>query len=208
MFVSPPHPTARKLVSRLAIAASAGAALLGVIGTSPALAAEGSSSCQGQVFTQPFQLFGDSNYYTLVPGSQFNASEEGWELSGGARITEANRPYGLRGGVLELPSGARAVSPPMCVTLLYPTARMWARRVEGTGGVVRVGVSYAGVRPEMVEAVRGSRTAWTLSEPFEVRPQLGGEGEETREVRFILTARGDNNPTYDVYSLYVDPRML
>ncbi len=187
---------------------SAGAALLGVLGTSPALAAEGSGSCAGQVFTQPFQLFGDSNYYTLVPGAQFNSAEEGWELSGGARITEANRPYGMRGGVLELPAGASAVSPPMCVTLLYPTARMWTRRTEGSAGSVRVGVSYVGVKTHMVEAVRATRSAWTLSDAFEVRPELGGEGEETREVRFVLNARGDNNPTFDVYSLYVDPRML
>ena len=47
---------------------------------------------------------------------------------------------------LYLPSGAYAVSPPVCVTLQYPTARTWVEDVKGFGGVV-VGVYYAGSRP-------------------------------------------------------------
>ena len=30
--------------------------------------------CPGQTFSQPFETFKDSNYYTLVEGSEFNES--------------------------------------------------------------------------------------------------------------------------------------
>ena len=165
------------------------------------------AKCEGQEFSQPFTALGDLNYYTLAPGGQFESAGEGWQLSGGARIVETGRPDETQGGVLELPSGSEAVSPPMCVTLLYPTARVYVRRAEG-GGSVRVWVSYPNLKkPRGVASLKTKLGQWALSAPFEVRPQLGGLSEETREVRFILSAKGDESE-YQVYGLYVDPRML
>lgn len=206
MFVSPSTPPRLKAPRRLCITVAAACALLGIF-SSTALASEGSGKCEGQAFSQPFAVLGDFNYYTLAPGSQFNSPEEGWQLSGGAQIVQASRPEGTEGGVLELPYGAEAVSPPMCVTLLYPTARMYVRRLQGSGDV-KVSVSYANLKkPRGVASVHSSHGHWALSEPFEVRPQLGGESEESREVRFILSGRGEETVS-DVYGIYVDPRMI
>jgi len=178
--------------------AAACLALLAV-SSAPALAA---STCEGQTFSQPFEALGDFNYYTLVPGAQFNGPSEGWRLSDGAQIVEAKRPDGSSGGVLDVPEGARAVSPPVCVTLLYPSARVFVRNAEGGG--VRVAVAYASTGVvARVAGVRG-QTSWTASEPCGVLRELGGTGEEARYVRFVFTGRvGDTQ----LYGLYVDPWM-
>lgn len=207
MFVTPTRPTALRALRVLCLSAGASLTSLALLGTSTALASEASGRCEGQAFSQPFAQLGDFNYYTLAPGSQFNSGEEGWQLSGGARVVSASSPLG-EGGALEMPGGSEAISPPMCVTLLYPTARMFVRRLEGDGNL-RVSVSYANLKkPRRVAGLHGKMGQWTLSESFEVRPQLGGETEEAREVRFTLLSTGGNEPTYQVDGLYVDPRMV
>jgi hypothetical protein len=66
----------------------AGVALAGVSAALPA-AAEATvnkelTSCENQVFSQPFASLEDANYYTLAPGGEFNSASQGWVLSGGA----------------------------------------------------------------------------------------------------------------------------
>jgi hypothetical protein len=164
--------------------------------------------CPGQTFSQPFEALKDSNYYTLVEGSEFNGPEEGWELNNGAQIVEGTRPDASTGGVLDLPSGSYTVSPPVCVTLQYPTARGYIEAVQGGGGVT-VGVYYAGSKPAgqpvgQLNAKVGK--GWELSAPFNVKPQLGGSQEGVREVRFIY-ANTTRSSDFHVSGLYVDPRM-
>jgi hypothetical protein len=175
--------------------------------------------CPGQTFAQPFEATGDANYYTLVEGSEFNSPSEGWELAGGAHVVNTTRPDGSTGSALDLPSGSAAVSPPVCVTLQYPTARMWTNTIQGKSNVV-VAVAYANTKtaskPKKVGAIEEEEngngetnrqdTSWSLSAPFEVQPELGGKVEETRQVRFIFVASGKGSET-QLYGLYVDPRM-
>jgi len=154
--------------------------LLG-LSAAPALAAGSPpttpTSCEGQTFSQPFTAQNDFNYYTLVPGGEFNSASEGWTLSRGAQIVQTTRPNAATGGVLNLPSGSRAVSPPVCVTLQYQTARVWVRNVRGAAAVT-VGVAYAGTptatNPKAVGQVHGQQSSWTLSEPFNLEPQIAG----------------------------------
>lgn len=166
--------------------------------------------CPGQTFSQPFEAQKDSNYYTLVEGSAFNGPNEGWELNYGAGVVEGARPDGSSGGVLDLPSGAYAVSPPVCVTLQYPTARAYVEDVQGGGGVI-VGVYYAGGKSGPTGQPVGQLNAkqgkgWELSNSFNVKPQLGGKEEGVREVRFIY-ANLNRNSDFHLSGLYVDPRM-
>jgi hypothetical protein len=174
---------------------------------SPAVDAE-LAVCPGQTFSQPFAALQDLNYYTLVQGSSFDSPDEGWGLHNGAAIVSSTRPDGSSGGSLDLPSGSYAVSPPVCVTLQYPTARTWVEGVKGPGGVV-VGVYYAGSRPvglpvALLTAAQGA--GWQLSKPFAVRPQLTGAEEGVREVRFVFASVGRGSD-YRLSGLYVDPRM-
>lgn len=165
--------------------------------------------CPGQTFAQPFEALKDSNYYTLVEGSEFNAPGEGWDLKNGAQIEEATRPDGSTGGVLDMPTGSIAISPPVCVTLQYPTARVYVENAEGQGGGgVTAGVFYAGAKPILAPVGQLSakkNAGWELSGSFNVKPQLTGNEEGTREVRFIFAnlSKGD----YHLSGLYVDPRM-
>jgi len=168
------------------------------------------ATCEGQTFAQPFEAFGDYNYYTLVAGSQFNGPEEGWTLSGGAKIVSAGRPDGSSGGVLSLPKGAQAVSPPQCVTLQYPTARAWLSRSSEPHGTLVTQVLYStgkGVATAETVAKLQAENAWSPSETFEVRPELGGEAEGPRPVRFVFSSKGERESTFQLYGLYVDPRM-
>jgi hypothetical protein len=218
------RPTASSITKKVARTAGVVAALLGFAAV-PAMAAEATiepvklapanvsaalAVCPGQTFSQPFAQLNDDNYYTLVEGSEFNAPEEGWQLSNGAQIVAGTRPDGSSGGVLDLPTGAYAVSPPVCVTLQYPTARGWVEAAQGTGAVT-VGVYYAGSRTLGIGQVVGQLAAkagqgWELSSPFAVRPQLTGKEEGVREVRFVY-ANLSRASDFHMSGLYVDPRM-
>jgi hypothetical protein len=198
-----------------AVALVAGTAGAILASTAPAaLAAKSNSAtptspaiCAGQVLSQPFLAEEDGALYTLVPGGAFNSASEGWTLSGGASIVVASRPNEMRGGVLSLPAGSKAVSPPMCVTLAYPMARAWVD-AAGASKPVRVSVSYAGtpseLAPQPVGSLKAKHGAWTLGR-FGVAPALGGSELAPRQVQFVF--EGGGKGTNEVYDVYVDPRM-
>jgi hypothetical protein len=159
------------------------------------------------LLTQPFLSAGDNNYYTLVPGQTADNFEgTGWTLTGGAKLVSTTLGDGATGSVLDLPSGSKAVSPTMCVTSAYPTARMMVRDLVGSEGVFFY-VSYAGTStwntPKNTGQVHGSGTAWTLSGSVNLQPyNVTG----WQPVRFTLIP-GGNSSNFEVYNFYVDPRM-
>jgi hypothetical protein len=164
------------------------------------------SDCAEQSFTQPFLSAKDRNWYTLVDGqgeSGFTGS--GWTLRGGAAVAPSDDGAG---NVLDLPSGAVAVSPPVCVTEDYPKARMLVQTVEG-GDDVDFHVSYLGTKswdvPRETGHVKGKkRGLWNVSDPVDVKPYKDVDGWQT--VRFTLEAGGKTS-RFQVRDLYVDPRM-
>lgn len=198
------------LSARHALMYAAGVALaaLGFCAT-PALATGATPAlCEGQVFSQPFTEFGDTRFYTLAPGGEFNSAAEGWKLSGGAKLTATTRPNGSTGGALSLPAGATATSPPMCVTRQYPIAQVWVNAATGTRKVA-VYVSYAGTRsetePKEVGKLKKGSGVWTLSE-FRLQPKLAGSEEAPHNVTFTFQAAAGTGET-QLYDLYIDPRM-
>jgi len=199
-------PSSRSpLIAPIRRAAGVGVALL-AIGASPALAAP-PATCEGQLFSQPFTSLGDSHAYTFVAGSRFGSASEGWTLRNGASVVKAARPDGTTGNVLNLPSGAEAVSPTVCVTLAYPTARVQVRDVVGSQGVA-VAVAYAGTKtsqePKNVGQVHGQQRGWTESDPFNVQPQTSGSEEGTRQVQFVFSAGGSTS-LFQLFELWIDP---
>lgn len=191
--------------SALALALASVAATPALAGTT--YAAADTSSCSTQPFSQPFQSFRDSNWYTLAPGQTSSGFDGGgWTLSGGARITPTQLQDGRSGSVLDLPSGSKATSPAICVTSDYPTARTRVRNVVGSEGVGFY-VSYAGTRtwdaPQDTGSVHGDRNIWTLSNRINVQP---GRTPGWQLVRFILVAKGTRSD-FHLYDFYVDPRM-
>ena len=84
--------------------------------------------------------------YTLAPGGDFETLAEGWTLEG-ATVAADSSPFVLGAALgvssLELPAGATALSPPICVERGFPSFRLTARTVSTDQAVVKVGVVYA-----------------------------------------------------------------
>lgn len=164
-------------------------------------AAASTSRCPEVALTQPFA--GDSNWYTLAPGeSADDFAGTGWTLTGGARIVSTTLKDGATGDVLDLPAGATATSPAMCVDSDYPTVRMVTRTLgrapDNSTSFYTVPVATG--RPAGGMPVLGT-TAWATSPPDNV--SAGGSSEQ---VQFKYVA-GSKAADLQVYDFYVDPRM-
>src|SRR5204862_6089127 len=111
---------------RTAVAACAAALLVGAV---PAQAGNSKeitspSKCVEPTLYQPFTSFGDSNYYALPAGEEYNNfTGKGWVLSGGAQFVQTRLYDGTTGYVLDMPAKSRATSPNRCLNPEYPTAR-------------------------------------------------------------------------------------
>jgi hypothetical protein len=194
------------------------AALLGVVAANPAAAATtpipasststDTATCASPSMSQTFLSMKDRNWYTLAPGQSpdgFNGA--GWTLTNGAQIVSTQLQDGQSGSVLDLPSGAVAVSPPICVTSDYPTARTLVRDVVGAEGV-QFYVSYQGThtweQPQNTGQLHGQKNGWTVSNPVNLQPDHHTAGWQI--VRFAFVAGGKSSD-FQVYNFYVDPRM-
>jgi len=163
-------------------------------------------TCTEPALSQPFAAYEDFDFYTLAPGGDFDSADNGWELTRGASILPATQPDGTTGGVLDLPSTAQAVSPPLCITSDYPTARLWVRNLAGSEGVFFY-VSYydngVWTKPKNTGQFHGTGSAWTLSRLMKVHPS-GAAGWQ--QVRFVFVAGGTRS-RFQVDDFWVDPRM-
>ena len=174
----------------------------------PALAPGDTSACSAPTLTQAFLCARDRNWYTLVPGQAPDSfTGAGWTLSGWARIVDAELEDGQTGPVLDLPSGARAVSPAICVTSHDPAARAMVRNVTGGQGVAFY-ISYAGRRtwaePRKTGQFHGRHGTWTPSTRINLLPSHRTSGWQI--ARFVFVGGGKRSD-FQVYDFYVDPRM-
>jgi hypothetical protein len=187
--------TLRRPLGAVAIAV----ALLLTIASAPALA--DTSPCSAPSLTQPFSSWGDYNWYTLVPGQVAgNFAGGGWTLGGGANVTAATVPGGKTATVLDLPSGAWAVSPSMCVDPTYTSARMMIRGVGGPSDVdARVSYGdYWNWYRSMGQA--NGDNWWRPSGVLTMNPP----GSGWQMARFMFTAGNDGDES-QIYNFYVDP---
>jgi hypothetical protein len=185
--------------------------LVGACFAAPAQAALISTgACNEASLSQPFLRWGDSSYYELVPGGNFEGSLSGWTLSGGAERVAGSEPYGVTGSVgaysMALPTGASAQSPFTCVDAGYPTFRFFARN-DSLASTVLVQVVYKTVLgsvalPLGVVALSGD---WQPTLPMltgSVVTGLLSGGTAQAALRF--TALTGSSEIDDVF---VDPRM-
>jgi len=208
-YVRPKTTLSRALVACSALlvlaAAPAQAAKSKESGSTPTKEITSPLQCVEPTLTQPFLYAGDSHYYTLAPGeAPENFTGAGWALSGGASIKQVTLASGNAGYVLDLPSGSKAVSPNLCVTHEYPTARMLVRNVVGSSGVFFY-VSYMGTStwetPKNTGQVHGNGTEWTLPGSVNMQP----EGVSGWQVVRLTLIGGGTASDYQLYNLYVDP---
>jgi hypothetical protein len=154
--------------------------------------------CSDPTLTQPFLSAGDANLYTQAP--DFSS----WTLTGGAQVEDATLADGSGGQVLDLPAGSMAVSPNICVTSLYPTARMMVRSLLG-GDDLSFRVSYANTntwtKPHETGHVHGNLSNWKLSDSVHLQP---GDGAGWQIVRLTLVPNGGHSE-FQVNDLELDP---
>jgi hypothetical protein len=195
------------LFSSKSLGALAVGMLLAAIAAIPAQASVNTAQCTTPEYSQPFLYAGDSNWYAPIPGESYdNFGGEGWALGGGARILTTTLADGSTGQVLDLPSGSKAVSPVICVTSEYPTARGIVRNVKGSEGVY-FDVEYEGTKtwnhPKNTGQIHGTNTEWTLVTPVNLQPEKVSGWQPMR----ITLIPGGTTSDFQVYNLYVDPRM-
>lgn len=191
----------------LALAATVGALLVAPSAASAAYSYSGDTSwCQSGEFSQPFLNLKDNNWYELAPGfDQVGFAGDGWTLEGGASVVTAEVD-GEEQQVLDLPSGARATSPVLCVQSNYPTARGVMRSVLGGGGV-GVFVGYDGqpswIKPQSAGAFKSKGSEWGLSPAMNIKPYGGYVGWQPMHI--VLEGQG-KGLDYEVSQLWIDPR--
>jgi hypothetical protein len=199
------------VVRTISLAAAAALATVGLtVAVSPAEAASLSvdtSACSNPMLSQPFAAWGDTSEYTLVPGQSpgsFNGAD--WQLSGGAKVVTVTLANGSTSTVLDLPSGSKAVSPVICVTSSYPTARAMVRNVKGAEGVFFY-VAYEGTNtwgnPRNTGQIHGNGSSWSAVTPVNLQPN-NTAGWQPMQITLVP---GGKTSEFQVYNLYVDPHM-
>jgi hypothetical protein len=192
----------------LALLAVAAVSLLaaGLSGTAHAQSSLLTGQCAGQQLSRPFLPWLDLDSYIFAGDGGFEAGGNGWTLSGGAKVVTGNEPWHVHAATdahsLNLPIGATATSPAVCIGLLHPTARLFARSLGGTlevDATVNTGTLSAVVPVGVV--VAGSKWAPTLPLPVLANlTTLVSDG--TGSVTFSFTALGGG---VQIDDLYVDP---
>jgi hypothetical protein len=127
-------------IRRAMLAATGTVAMLAAVAPSAhaGLLSLAPGSC-GLTESQPFSGFGDTNYYTPVPGGTFEAGSSAWTLKNGAKAV-AGGYNSLQS--LQLPAGSSATSPAACTGLDHPSARLFVRNTGSSTSRLHVTATY------------------------------------------------------------------
>jgi len=158
--------------------------------------------------THPFAQFGDFNGYYPLANNGFENGSAGWTLSG-AGISKDNEPWLVNGPgryALALPPGASATSPGVCINLLDPFFRMFARSMSANGDL-EVQILFHGLTGNLTGILNVSSFAsgdYAPWQPSSTVPSLLALplGTSSAQIRFTSTAtRG----LWEVDDVFVDP---
>jgi hypothetical protein len=208
------------LTRRLSVAVSACLVALGGTASAavafpgapaPAPVAAVPASCATSPTSTPFAQFGDSAYYSPVPGGSFESGAPGWLLTSSA-IVAGNESYQVEGGTQSLaiqPSGV-AVSPAICVTTADPTFRFFARRTSGSWGVLNVALRWtdsSGVTHNTTVASLVSGTSWAPTPILKLAAALPlWQPGSVLSVKLVFSPEPYGG-AWAIDDVYIDPRM-
>jgi hypothetical protein len=205
-------------------AAVLAAGLLSTAGTAwgaddPATTDASVQTCTDPVLQQPFAGLKDkdTNQYVLAPGGSFEDQTSGWSLDGGASVVLGNEPLQLNGAgdgySLNLPPGATATSPTMCVDLHYPHMRFLAIAQSSKAAGLDVEVVYPTAADahhqgwEKAATIKGeAKNGWRATDKIKIHPDRGGKLSGWRPVALRFSADDDNQGSWMVDDVFVDPR--
>jgi hypothetical protein len=178
----------------------------------------GEASCQAPDLFNPLVAFKDRRDYFIAPSGDFeDPSLPGWQLSGGAAVTDdgSGQTGAGHGRALTLPPGSEAVSPEFCVDLNYPTFRFFAAQLAAadTDSALAVDVIYPALEKNNVrEAHRfryRAKDGWDLTDDVKLEPQRLGKKSGWRRVAIRFRVLDGKKPaSYRVDDLLIDPRRV
>jgi hypothetical protein len=181
----------------------------------PAAAAGSSSSTAScsQASAHPFLPWLDPAAYTLTPGGTFESGSPGWSRSGGAAVVKGNETYYVHASTdsrsLWLPPGSSATTPSMCVTLMYPTLRLFVRNTGSALSTLKVEVLFTntlGQAQALTVALLASGSSWAPTLPMlflaNATAPLATSGNVAVAFRFTPLGSGGS---WQVDDAYVDP---
>jgi len=169
------------------------------------------ADCRQQTLERPFLRWADPAQYFLAPDGSFADGGAGWTLSG-SHVVSDDRPHTSHGGgapaSLQLELGDSATSPAVCVGVLHPTLRFFARNTGSILGTVRVDVLFedaGGAVHSLPIGVVAGAGGWSPSLPMPIVANLLTllPGERTA-VAFRYTAQGLGS-SWRIDDVYVDP---
>ena len=148
----------------------------------------------------PFERWHDGRDYAL--GADFEDDLSDWTLDGGARAGDGNERFHVGdeqdSGLLVLPAGAAATSPPICVPDHAAFGRLFTRAAKG--GRLRVEVlAVEGDATRRVATLKARTRTWRLSRRLALTTP-GAAGAASQVVLRFTALKG----TWRVDDLYVD----
>jgi hypothetical protein len=193
-----------------------GATAVAVLALAPAAGAgvlvQTATGCGTPTYEKPFLRWLDVANYALAPGGTLEGSTGQWSLSGGAGVASGNESYNVHGTgethSLALPSGSSATTGAMCVGLLDPTLRLFARNTGSLLSTLQVDVLFedtAGAVHSLPIGLLLAGSAWQPTLPMPVLanllPLLPGD---LTAVAFRFTPRGSGG-RWAIDDVYFDP---
>ena len=167
-------------------------------------------SCSTAPLSHPFAPWLDPGSYSLAPNGGFENGAAGWSLSGGAGVVAGNEPFDVGSpsdsSSLSLSNGSSAATSPVCVGLLDPTMRFFAK--GSLLSTLRVDVLYTDAsgkqRAQTIGVVLGTGV-WQPTLPTLILANLAGlplvtNGEVS--VSFRFTPQGGS---WQIDDVYIDP---
>ena len=168
-------------------------------------------SCPG-TYSKPFAQWGDSAAYTLVGDGAFEGGAAGWALSGGAKVVAGNETFYVHGTgearSLLLPGGSSATSPPVCMVLGRPKARLFTVAPGGSGSM-RVEVlsrGLLGILSIIDGGVVNAGSRWAPTQPISLLGSNLGSALWATWVQLRFRPIGDRSIAID--DVYVDPWVI
>jgi hypothetical protein len=175
----------------------------------PKASAVATGGCADRAFSKVFSAYQDRALYTLAPGGDFEAGADGWTLDDSAAVADESSSIQLGAALgassLELPAGASATTPPICVERGFPAFRFATRSAGRRHGVLRVQVLYgAGGKSKKTGRIKAGNV-WKVTRKLSLaqgRFHVKRGGSANVRLRFTAS-RG----TVRMDDVYVDPRL-
>jgi hypothetical protein len=157
----------------------------------------------------PFAQFGDNNGYYAFPNNGFESGATGWSLSGGAGVVSGNEPWYVNGrgaSSLALGPGASATSPAVCINLLEPFFRMFAKSASANGNL-QVQIIFRGLTGNLTGLLNFgslSPSGYDSWQPSSTVPSLLARPLGTTSAQMRVTSTASSG-TWQIDDVFVDP---